>query len=90
MTKAKALFRPHWMTAPEQSPPKRAPSSDKLAIQDPCCSVMLKWPRPLDVNDNKDDEFDDMDCMEAMAGEVYPLLSPTAKGPNDTAKAANA
>ncbi len=48
-----------------------------------------------DCNDKKEDEDEEVvdepgnrSCKEAIAGELYPLLRPTVKGPSDTARVA--
>ena len=80
--------RPYLITTPALSPPKSAPSSDRLAIHEPCCSVMLKL--VIDAATSAAVALSagsEVACIEASAGEVYPLLRPTAKGPKETAKA---
>ena len=76
LTTNKEFLLPHLNTTELRSPPSRAPRSDKLANQEVCW-----WVIGITDDDNGDDGW----VKLAKAGEEYPLLRPTAKGPNDTA-----
>ena len=74
---------------PANSPPNNAPSKDRLAIHEPCCSVIVSLGNMADgFVTNLDDWFRDVDCNDANAGEVYPFPRPTENGPNAKAIAA--
>ena len=72
------VLRPPFRTWLDRRPPKRAPRRERLAIQEPSCSVMVKWMEELGVRE------EDLAWREARAGEVYPLHRPTENGPNAT------
>ena len=80
---------PCLINRPANSPPNSAPSNDRLAIQEPCCSVIVSLGKIFDgFVTNFDDWFRVVDCNDANAGDVYPFPSPTENGPNDKAIAA--
>ena len=74
---------------PANKPPNRAPSNDRLATHEPCCSVMVRVGKTAEGFVTNLLVWLVVDCKDANAGEVYPFPSPTENGPNDNAIAAN-
>jgi len=83
------LLLPCLIKSPAHKPPNKAPSNDRLAIHDPCCSVMVSLGNMADgFVTNLVVWLWAVDCKDANAGEVYPFPRPTEKGPKDRAIAA--
>ena len=69
-TKIKVFRRPCFIIRPEQRPPNKAPNKDKLAIHDPCCSVILMLGKWGAKGGNLSSSGSSVCCNEAKAGEV--------------------
>ena len=64
-------LRPCLIKRPANNPPNKAPSKDKLATHEPCCSVILSVGNNADglvINLLEDSLLDD--CSDARAGDV--------------------
>ena len=80
---------PCFINTPAHNPPNKAPSNDRLATHEPCCSVMVSVGNMAEGFVTNLLVWLVVDCKDANAGDVYPLPSPTEKGPKDSAMAAN-
>lgn len=95
---------PNFIASPPKMAPNKAPSNDRLATHEACWLVTVKtltfpvaWMALRfedDVilyvcgNDEVVDDTGNWSCSDAIAGELYPLPSPAANGPSDTANVA--